>query len=576
MEQKQLIKIIKDNIIKKQQKILESNKILIEEFDSLINQITSDITQVNIDLLKKYLEYINKDKVDYDVNKDIKIFQAIQLIKANNPNLSNMYKLTQEQENYLQSIINNLNRQKNIEISKKEDNQKLSMQIEYISSNLLNTILNKNDYIQDIETINQILEEEQIDYETRYNILVYILKRNKDLFLSKRMVEQKINSPQSEEITPNKEEQLKELFSKYAYEFSKIDTEFRQQFIQNGDLQNIEEMIKILIPYRNYVKETDSCLSLLLLYSNKEIFKQIKNIAENNSIRMKEMFKYPSIFIQNVSRDNNDKKEIDVHSPIPSYDIFMNNVNEIKKLKFNFGEIFESMPLEIVGPNKKILSNLKLTREYNLPPSSRSIKKSYSYSALKKTDTFKKIDQYIELGLYDYIKVNLSINSSPTRIAEIMYVLKNRRDVFEEEERRDVGIVKILKENVLKDFPREAIINIQNSWIDCSANIPNAKQYSKILKNNRNDEIDELLVLKNLIIRKLEENITRDRMAYNIGGILISRIKVLRIFTTLAQNGYDDEEALLYAMTYNSLLTKEQYEMVQSIFSYNNKKGGRG
>ena len=140
MEQKQLIKIIKDNIIKKQQKILESNKILIEEFDSLINQITSDITQVNIDLLKKYLEYINKDKVDYDVNKDIKIFQAIQLIKANNPNLSNMYKLTQEQENYLQSIINNLNRQKNIEISKKEDNQKLSMQIEYISSNLLNTI----------------------------------------------------------------------------------------------------------------------------------------------------------------------------------------------------------------------------------------------------------------------------------------------------------------------------------------------------------------------------------------------------------------------------------------------------
>ena len=157
-----------------------------------------------------------------------------------------------------------------------------------------------------------------------------------------------------------------------------------------------------------------------------------------------------------------------------------------------------------------------------------------------------------------------------------MYVLKNRRDVFEEEERRDVGIVKILKENVLKDFPREAIINIQNSWIDCSANIPNAKQYSKILKNNRNDEIDELLVLKNLIIRKLEENITRDRMAYNIGGILISRIKVLRIFTTLAQNGYDDEEALLYAMTYNSLLTKEQYEMVQSIFSYNNKKGGRG
>ena len=54
--------------------------------------------------------------------------------------------------------------------------------------------------------------------------------------------------------------------------------------------------------------------------------------------------------------------------------------------------------------------------------------------------------------------------------------------------------------------------------------------------------------------------------AYNIDGVLISRYKVLRYMTTLIYNGMNEsKDMLMYAITKNSFLTKEEYEKIETV-----------
>lgn len=48
----------------------------------------------------------------------------------------------------------------------------------------------------------------------------------------------------------------------------------------------------------------------------------------------------------------------------------------------------------------------------------------------------------------------------------------------------------------------------------------------------------------------------------------ISKMKFFRIYNTLCKNGFNlenDKDCVLYALTYNSILTKEQFELVKTI-----------
>ena len=159
-------------------------------------------------------------------------------------------------------------------------------------------------------------------------------------------------------------------------------------------------------------------------------------------------------------------------------------------------------------------------------------------------------------------------------MARIIYANNSGRNILREEFRENKGMVRVLNKEELKHTPIDYIKDIQSSWINGTANIPNAPIYNKIITTTYSDKIDETII-NNPIITYLETLVTKDKMAYNIDGVLISRIKVLRIFTTLSNNGHNNNDALLYSMVYNSLLTQEQYKKIISIFTTQHKIGGR-
>ena len=58
----------------------------------------------------------------------------------------------------------------------------------------------------------------------------------------------------------------------------------------------------------------------------------------------------------------------------------------------------------------------------------------------------------------------------------------------------------------------------------------------------------------------------------NIGDITISRPKTYKIFKVLVENNVPEKEALLYALTYNSLLKETEYETLK-LLVYGDKMG---
>ena len=386
MEREDLMRIIKNYISNKNQE-LKDNKIPLEDLDTLYKQLTENIIGVNLNLLSKILLEINKDNPNYNIDNDLKYFNILQFMIKNNTYLTKDYKINEEQKDFLNKLVNTLKKYIDKRTKEKEETQRILSSINSITE-LLEIINDETKYITDISIINEIFSNENIDHNIRYNILAYILKRNRDVYLKKV----------SPTITISKEEQLIELFKKYNYDYNQIDTEYKNQFIKYGNLLNIENMLKLLNPYRNIINTKDSAFSLLLLYSNEEIFNELKNIASKNEISIREFFKYPSIFIKKIPEELTDNKEVNKYTPVPSYDTFINNKEIISNLGFSFRQIFKNIPIEITGPSDRILSNLRLIRLYNIPPSGRHHEKSYSYSILKRPDTFKKVDQYIELG----------------------------------------------------------------------------------------------------------------------------------------------------------------------------------
>ena len=146
-------------------------------------------------------------------------------------------------------------------------------------------------------------------------------------------------------------------------------------------------------------------------------------------------------------------------------------------------------------------------------------------------------------------------------------------DVFRDRTIRDTGSAIMVNVNKIKEVPdgrvseyRKGLVNIDDKLII------GANQFNEIVRNSLNNQIDMKYITSNNELMKI---ISDGKVSY-IGGKRISSLKVLRIFTTLCRNGYNDENALLYAVTYGSLLKYEEFLRIKKeISSLFEKRGTR-
>ena len=90
------------------------------------------------------------------------------------------------------------------------------------------------------------------------------------------------------------------------------------------------------------------------------------------------------------------------------------------------------------------------------------------------------------------------------------------------------------------------------------------KNYKNINKNN--ESLSENIFNNKYIIYFNKYSDKDEPLLYNFDGIIISKLKVLRILDNIINNNKDiDKEDILYSLIYNTLINKEDFIKLKNI-----------
>ena len=140
-------------------------------------------------------------------------------------------------------------------------------------------------------------------------------------------------------------------------------------------------------------------------------------------------------------------------------------------------------------------------------------------------------------------------------IKRLRYSSENNKKVFGSKPNSLAGEITNLKVNVL-DIPTDYMNNFFDNKYD-NITEDEVRQYVKLCNNSSNvgDYLNELSSLE-----KYHNN-----LRYEIDGIKVSFNKVERCYNTLRSYSIDKKKALEFAVCYNLIITKDEYNKLRNI-----------
>ena len=571
--------------------MLKENKtpieIIIELFESELEQ------QENIDIeqIEKYIELKNKiDNNIFEFSKTVDLFydtvsdkktykslidtllflennifieltkEQIDFIKSTNVYKECMEKMNQETEKYKEILL------KYKSVKEKNDD------ITY----LIDLIKNKKNTIFDSTLLEKI-----------YNIMKkYNFKKEKTIIIFKNLMlhinslsykQQKVTTYEPQ-IT---EDQLIEIFKKYGYDFKKVPKEFQTELL-NGNLNNIEEMFQNMPQYGIEFSEKNNTHLYLILKSSKEALETIKTLSEKYGFDFLEILKKsPAPFMHKSS--NNDTKKARANNPTEdkinkksAFEDFCENIELINKLGYDIKTALKKTFSALIKPSTTIKRNIELLRQYDFFNGDNLAVTGCTLSALQSSTLYEIIDIFIELGELQYIKDNSSrlILDKDSYIITRLYFAKKNED----------KLPNIKKIRAGKEMLTGIITKEENKKVDKYIDLKSIKhtifdeeldiEIREFLKNALK-ELDNQTNIDDLEeIKLLDENYKKDNYIYDFNGTSISIKKVKRVYPVLLKEypELDRKKLLLFAVTYNSLMSSEEFENISNIIISKEKR----
>lgn len=376
---------------------------------------------------------------------------------------------------------------------------------------------------------------------------------------------------------------LKELLSKYDIDFEELRPISKEELLKYGSLTNISNILSLLkennLFNKNIYNRYQLPITRILIYSNKELVESIIKSYQKANININsfldEFYKRPAKFIKRKRRwygknnkTGNKKGKTSSEDEIGSYEDFTSNMDLFARIGIDINEAYKKSSTLFEKAHSHILIGYNNLNLYGITP-------NYYANTLTVFNTHKQletIDMFIELDAYNYVLNNMSrVNYTPTSlIFHKLYRLKKQgipvATLYRNKKGSIVLPIQITDEKLSYDGLNKDNMLTENG-IFKPDNIT-FKVYDEIINQNDNNFIQEGI---SDIIQKLDdaylvesEGILENKL-YNIEGTIISRLKVLRYLTTLIFNGIsENSDMLLYAITKNSLLTKEEFDKIKT------------
>lgn len=559
-----------EELIKEIRKLLEVKEKELIDFQSGIKRV-SDIDIHNMDRLEELIKILEVNMTDRErIIEKLKEFEVLAYLKENSEmaTLSRKFSLTDEQLKKYEATLALFNKCRDLLLQKKIDDSKILDEDIAKINEVLNRLSEETEFYRDVVGFMRVMKEMDLSLEKQYHNLLELLKRNNNIYQEKI---QNINKEvKKEEISLDS---LGKLFKRYGYNFEVIDDGIKKELLLNGNYRVIEEMLKRIKNYA-FISVNSLIFRNLMLYSSVNIFDKIEEIARKYGISLRDLCdKYPGIFISTNSLVRGMK--------VGSYEDFIELIPMLIDKGLDIKRIISYMGAEIIDKKNRglVFGNIELAKLYGFTPNGfRDNIYPFAKGALNSRNTFNSVDKFIELSSDGVRYAETAFSKMALNVDEMIIRIKilteeDFTDVFRDRTIRDTGSAIMVNVNKIKELPdgrvseyRKGLVNIDDKLII------GANQFNEIVRNSLNNQIDMKYITSNNELMKI---ISDGKVSY-IGGKRISNLKVLRIFTTLCRNGYNDENALLYAVTYGSLLKYEEFLRIKKeISSLFEKRGTR-
>lgn len=594
MSRSDLKQLLRDSIAEKKSLIHEYyyyQDSSLDEKSDLERLLFASVENISMIPKRKQEKIVDSFPISKEEKKELKkqLDTIVTILKLNSINGTTM-KLDDSQIEVLNTFLRYLHdyvasrkdyiSKNNIDIALVEEKNKKYKKL----ATLLNNPKNKN-FITDIDTLNVLFDDNNLNETDRREILVSLIKYNKNLFNSKIDSLNSNSDIKYEELDINK---VKLIFNKYKYDFSKLDSKYQNMILEFGNLSNIRGVLATLNRYQ-YPKIDEKkfgyTLSSLVLASDIETIKQVTTLAGNKKITPEKLLLIPSVLIKPIKSTVKSQKNVkfmildeafyDRNRPYiagASVD-FVKNISLLEKYGLPVRVVYERCRELLAFPNEILENNLELFLEYGFSfREKRTRLIDSALSALFSKSFCEIVDQFIEIHPYGikYLRDNLSCIKTITRADDILFY----NIYYSLLENKDVAFRSIISNN--RDYlslagnvnSRFSInymgITDSNKYSVTNTIIPEFKdkyKYLEILKKDSNRSID-VDIFDNKYIQMI--NIFSDRnepLIYDFAGIRISKIKVLRVFNTLLKNGIDASiDSFLFALTYKTIISQKDYE----------------
>ena len=365
------------------------------------------------------------------------------------------------------------------------------------------------------------------------------------------------------------------LFSKYNFNYDDIQTNYKNK-LNSWDIEKLESFLKYLNDNTKLsgINNNSRILGLLLAESSKESFEYVNNVLINNySFSTKDLDdvlkRYTAIYLDGGL--DNFKKNAELLTSCGVKEIAAEVINNVVFFNNNYDDNYKNyVILKEMGINADAILKDALnvfSTDFDLLCKNIKVLDSYgfdlrdeedfkSFSVLLILDLAKAIDMFIEMGYSEYIhdKPELTLrNIKSLIIKRILFAYKNGLDM----------------------------------WDNYSENCPYKKndKYEEMIKNK--DVLDEkeidLLIKEYSILSLLDSGMRittfndpyfgsiRRKTEFVFDNKIVSRIKTYSIFKCLITNGVNEQDALLYALSYNMDLNMAEYESLKKVVYRDNE-----
>ena len=288
--------------------------------------------------------------------------------------------------------------------------------------------------------------------------------------------------------------------------------------------------------------------NLILLQGNNVSVSQV-NDAEQNDDDINHNDKLLSKFDVNVKKF---KKEYPAFF-LESYQVNNRKMDLLEDNGIDIDEVLKHAPKLLLSPYYLLEKNMTIMKSYGFDLSCEEDKSNYVVLGIGNLDLA--LDSFIELGYNDFIHKdvkNCLKNLRALIIKRIYYAYKNKINIW----------------------------RIDGTNVEMLSNREKNKDYDKLIREQAtalDEETIDVLISKYPILEGIDAShrayIFKD--SYNaaikrkteliFGNKIISRIKTYSLFKVLVENNVNVQEALLYALSYNTILDQSEYDNLKSV-----------